>query len=102
MTKVRMKVEGIIQVEENRLRAAKNVAIAVTLNNTQNSFPKHQETKRKLEERQRQLERRSDQKKRPTESKENDYNCNPQKKFKLDEEEFDYTFICRKRKYLQS
>ena len=28
-----------------------------------------------------------------TKSRENDYNCNPQKRFKLEEEDLDYTFI---------
>ena len=32
-------------------------------------------------------------KKRPAENRENAYNCNPQKRFKPEEEGFDYTFI---------
>ena len=92
MSEVRTKVEGIIRVEENKQRATKNASIVVTQNNTQSKFPKYQETKKKPEERQRQPERRSEQKKRLIQSKEKDYSCNPQKKFKSEEEEFDYTF----------
>ena len=52
MSEVRAKVEGIIQVEENRQRADKNAAIDVALNNTPSNFQKYQETKKKSEERQ--------------------------------------------------
>ena len=41
MSEVRAKVEGIIRVEENRQRVAKNAAIAITLNNTPSNFPKY-------------------------------------------------------------
>ena len=53
MSEVRAKAEGIIQVEENKQRVAKNAAIAVTQNNKRSNFPKYQETKKKPEERQR-------------------------------------------------
>ena len=42
-------------------------------------------------ERQQWLGGRSDQRKRPVESQMNDYNYNPHKRFKLEDEGFDYT-----------
>ena len=41
MNEVRKKVEGIIRVEENRQRIAKNAAIAIAQNNVQNNPPKY-------------------------------------------------------------
>ena len=45
MNEVRTKVEGIIRVEENRQRTAKNAAIAVAQNNTPSNFVKKPEGK---------------------------------------------------------
>ena len=68
MNEVRTKVEGIIQVEENRQRAAKNAAIVVAQNNTQENFSKYQEMVKKLEEKQQRSGGRTKQKKRSAES----------------------------------
>ena len=47
MSEVQTKVEGIIRVEENRQRAAKNAAIIVSQKNTQGNFSKCQEMTKK-------------------------------------------------------
>ena len=87
MNEVRTKVEGIIRVEENRQRTAKNATIAVAQNNTPSNFVKKPEGK------QQRAGGGTELKKRPAENRENAYNCNPQKRFKPEEEGFDYTFI---------
>ena len=87
MNEVWTKVEGIIRVEENRQQTAKNAAIAVAQNNTQRNFTKKPEGK------QQRTGGGTELKKRPAESRENSYNCNPQKRFRPEEEGFDYTFI---------
>ena len=46
MNEVQSKVEGIIQVEENRQRIAKSTAIAVAQNNIMNNPSKYQETRK--------------------------------------------------------
>ena len=66
MNEVRLKVEGIIWVEENRQRIAKSAAIAIAQNNVVNSPSKYQETKKKLEDKQQQPIGRFDQKNGPT------------------------------------
>ena len=48
---------------------------------------------KKLEEKQQRSGGRTEQKKRPAESRENNYSCNPQKRFRPEEEGFDYTFV---------
>ena len=68
MNEVQKKVEGIIRVEENRQRAAKNTAIVVAQNNTQGNFPKYQEMAKKPEEKQQRFRVRTEHKKRPVES----------------------------------
>ena len=93
MNEVRTKIEGIIRVEENRQWAAKNAAIAVAQNNTQSNFSKYQEMAKKQEEKQQRSGGRVEQKKRPAESRENNYSCNPQKRFRPEEEGFDNTFV---------
>ena len=93
MSEVRTKVEGIIQVKENRQRPTKNAAIIVAQNNTQSNFSKYPEMMKKPEEKQQRYGARVEQKKRLAESRENNYSCNPQKRFKEEEEGFDYTFV---------
>ena len=91
MNEVRTKVEGIIRVEENRQRTAKNAAIAIAQNNTPNNFIKKPEGK----------QRKTggvELRKRPAENRENSYNCNPQKRFRPEEEGFDYTFTMSQEK----
>ena len=95
---MKTKVEGIIWVEENRQRINKNAAIAIAQNNVQNNPPKYQEAKKKPDERQYQPRGRPEQRKRLAESQKNDYSCNPQKRFKPDEEGFDYTFTMQQEK----
>ena len=84
MNEVRLKVQGIIQVEENRQRITKNAAIAMAQNNFANSLLKYQETKKKLEDKQQRSGGRSNKKKRPSEFQRNDYQCNPSKRFKVE------------------
>ena len=59
---------------------------------------KYQEMAKKQEEKQQRSGGRVEQKKRPAESRENNYSCNPQKRFMPEEEGFNYTFIMLQKK----
>ena len=52
MNEVRLKVDGIIWVKENRENIAKNAAIAVSQNNIMSNPSKYQETKKNLKDKQ--------------------------------------------------